>query len=85
MQTDNLGYEYAVVGTTQYYKPSVNTPFWVCDSHHDDYWTMSQYGDSSIVWRVFNNGNLYSDDVSSSFMVRPVLELSKSANITMAS
>ena len=81
--TDNLGYEYAVVGTTQYYKPSVNTPFWVCDSHHDDYWTMSQKVDSAFMWYVFGNGELQRYDSMSSSMVRPVLELSKTADISI--
>ena len=79
---DNLGYENRV-GTIS---PSSNgtTPTWVYNSNYQ-YWTMSQYGDSSFVWGVDNYGDLRDYVPSYSNMVRPVLELSKSANITMAS
>ena len=79
---NNLGYENRV----DTIKPSSNgtTPTWVYNSNYW-YWTMSQYGDSSIVWYVNNYGVLYNSGVSSSLMVRPVLVLSKSADITKVS
>ena len=79
---DNLGYENRV-GTIN---PSSNgtTPTWVYNSSYW-YWTMSRHGDSSGVWFVYSNGNLFDRVPSNSHVVRPVLELSKSANITMAS
>ncbi len=79
---DNLGYEDYNNGTIG---PSRNgdTPSWVYNSSYY-YWTMSQYRDSSLVWIVKYNGVL-DYGVSSSFMVRPVLELSKSADITKVS
>ena len=61
-----------------------NTPDWVYNSNYW-YWTMSQYEDSSRVWFVHSDGYFDGSDPSDSRMVRPVLELSKSANITMAS
>ena len=78
---DNLGYENRV----DTINPSSNgtTPTWVYNSNYL-YWTMSQYGDSSNVWIVNGNGNLTDGIVPwRSTMVRPVLELSKSADITM--
>ena len=79
--TDNLGYEYYEEGTSTGYRKTESTPSWVY-YNNNRYWTMSQYQDSSIVWLVFDNGNLYYSNPSISYMVRPVLELSKSANIT---
>jgi len=46
---------------------------------------MTPKADSSSVWCVNGSGNLSYGGPSNSGMVRPVLELSKSANITMAS
>ena len=79
---NNLGYINQIATTG----PSSNgtTPAWVYNSNYW-YWTMSQYGDSSNVWNVDNNGRLYDYFLEFSSMVRPVLELSKSANITMVS
>ena len=79
---DNLGYENRV----DIINPSANgtTPTWVYNSNYH-YWTMSQYGDLPAVWTVDNNGSMYGGGPSNSNMVRPVLELSKSADITMAS
>ena len=79
---DNLGYENRV----DIINPSANgtTPTWVYNSNYY-YWTMSQYGDLPAVWTVDNNGSMYGGGPSNSNMVRPVLELSKSADITMAS
>ena len=82
----NLGYDEGMKQCTGscWYNKSDGTPTWVYNSNYW-YWTMSQYGASSGVWRVYNNGNLYNNVPSYSCMVRPVLELSKSADITMAS
>ena len=79
---NNLGYENRV----DTINPSSNgtTPTWVYNSNYW-YWTMSQYGDSSNVWYVHGNGNLDFDGFSSGDMVRPVLVLSKSADITKVS
>ena len=82
--TDNLGYEYYEEGTSTGYRNTESTPSWVYNSNYY-YWTMSQCQDSSRVWIVGSSGNLYNGVPSNSRMVRPVLELSKSADITMAS
>ena len=82
--TDNLGFEKKNEGISF---PSSNgdTPTWVYNSNYW-YWTMSQYGASSGVWFVGADGILSIDAPSrSTIMVCPVLELSKSANITMVS
>ena len=81
--TDNLGYEYFDNGSAQYYDKTEDTPSWVYNSNYW-YWTMTPKADSSGVWYVGNDG-LDGDAPSGSRMVRPVLELSKSADITMAS
>ena len=81
---DNLGYNKATWDASYYIVNPEYTPSWVYNSNYS-YWTMSQYQDSSRVWDVSFNGALDSDVPSFSRMVRPVLELSKSANITMAS
>ena len=80
----NLGYMNSL--DTSQTGPSSNgtTPAWVYNSNYY-YWTMSQYGDSSSVWFVNNDGELGGSGVSGSRMVRPVLELSKSADITKVS
>ena len=80
----NLGYMNSL--DTSQTGPSSNgtTPAWVYNSNYY-YWTMSQYGDSSDVWFVRDYGDLSYRGPSYSYVVRPVLELSKSANITMAS
>ena len=81
--TDNLGFEKKNEGTI-YPSSNGDTPTWVYNSNYW-YWTMSQYGDSSGVWYVNYNGGLSITDPSGSYMVRPVLELSKSADITSVS
>ncbi len=80
----NLGYMNSL--DTSQTGPSSNgtTPAWVYNSNYY-YWTMSQYGDSSSVWYVYSSGKLSNCGVSSSNLVRPVLELSKSADITKVS
>ena len=76
---NNLGYMNQISTTG----PSSNgtTPSWVYNSNYR-YCTMSQYGDSSNVWIVNANGLVNDWSPSASGMVRPVLELNKSANIT---
>ena len=59
-------------------------PSWIYNSNYW-YWTMSPNADSSNVWTVNNYGSLHNYGVSSSTMVRPVLVLSKSADITKVS
>ena len=80
----NLGYDESAkecTGSCWYNKPD-DTPNWVYNSNYF-YCTMSQYGDSSDVWLVLDMGILdyYAPSISS--MVRPVLELSKSSDITL--
>ena len=80
----NLGYDESAkqcTGSCWYNKPE-DTPTWVYNSNYD-YWTMSQYGDSSYLWYVPNFGGLSNYDHSSGRMVRPVLELNKSADISI--
>ncbi len=59
-------------------------PSWIYNSNYW-YWTMSPNADSSNVWSVLNDGRLARYGVTSSCMVRPVLVLSKSADITKVS
>ena len=80
---DNLGYERMNENTTRL-APGTTAQTWVYNGNYE-YLTMSQADDSSNVWIVGNYGSLYSFDPSGSFMVRPVLELSKSADITKIS
>ena len=82
----NLGYENNVVCTGAcYYSGSLaNVPSWVYNTSYA-YWTMSQNGDSSSMWMVNRNGRLDNGDQPYSLVVRPVLELSKSADITIVS
>ena len=63
------------------YNPTSNTPSWVYNSNYW-YWTMTPRADSSYVWFVNSIGNLDSYGASDSIMVRPVLEVLKSADIT---
>ena len=77
---NNLGYEQGMIDpSTQGYVPTSTTPSWVYNSNYW-YWTMSQYQDStSIVWRVYYDGNLNYNDVSIfNHVVRPVITISKS-------
>ena len=81
---DNLGYNKATWDASYYRVNAEYTPSWVYNSSYY-YWTMSQYQDSSYVWYVDGDGRLAISGVSSSLMVRPVLVLSKSADITKVS
>ena len=76
---NNLGYENRV----DTINPSSNgiTPTWVYNRNFH-YWTMSQYGDSSNVWIVYLDGKMGRNGPTGMFLVRPVLELNKSAEIT---
>jgi len=78
---DNLGLEYYVVGTATGYRKTESTPSWVYNSNYY-YWTMSQIADSSYNGGVCYNGSFGSCWSSPIYMVRPVLELNKSAEIT---
>ena len=92
--SENLGYEYVaaseeeilgeIVSIPACYNKTQSTPAWVYNSRHS-YWTMSPADDSSSVWGVSGYQLLGYSSTSDIHMVRPVLELSKSANITMAS
>jgi len=78
--TDNLGYEKKNRGTI-YPSSGGNTPNWVYNSN-SGYWTMSQFEDSSNVWYVLYNGGIDGIGPGNYYMVRPVLELNKQADIT---
>ena len=79
--TDNLGYEKKTDGNIL---PSSagTTPTWVY-SNRFRYWTMTQYKTTSNVWGVDNDGHMNSFNYQNGNTVRPVLELSKSANISI--
>ena len=77
---DNLGYRYNEE-MTAYHATGENTPSWVCIPG-DLYWTMTPELDSSNVWDVRGDGNLWSSSFSDIKMVRPVLEISKSSELT---
>ena len=77
----NLGYINSLDTTQTIPSSNGDTPVWVYNSNYW-YWTMSQYGDSSEVWNVYSNGSLSITSPSNSRMLRPVLELNKSADIT---
>ena len=81
-----LGYDWSITsaGAGEYPSVNENVPAWVYNSNYW-YWTMSQKADSSTVWNVNNDGGLNSNNPSFSSVVRPVLELSKSADITSVS
>ena len=80
---NNLGYEVDPSVATQRIPNANNTPSWVYNSNYE-YWTMSRYEDSQNFWYISMYGGLGSEYPSSkSFGVRPVLELSKSADISI--
>ncbi len=83
---DNLGYVNSLDTSQTTASSNGTTPSWVYNTNYV-YWTMSQYGDSDWhVWHVDRYGELYNyNGVSDSYMVRPVLVLSKSADITKVS
>ena len=78
---DNLGYINSLDTSQTTASSDGDTPSFVYNSNYS-YWTMSKYNDSSNVWYVTNSGNLNYNDPSNSYMVRPVLEIPITANIT---
>ena len=79
----NLGYVEGYLATSYNITPDV-TPIWVYNNNYW-YWTMTPKAGSSDVWTVDCDGGLRNYGASSSGMVRPVLVLSKSADITKVS
>ena len=80
---DNLGYVESAKACTiscWYNKPE-DTPTWVYGSSYH-YSTMSQFQDVQYLWYVGNYGTLSENPPGNKNMVRPLLELNKSANIT---
>ena len=77
--TENLGYEYQLIDTSEGYAKTDDTPSWVYNSNYY-YWTMSPHSDSaSKVWYVANDSRLGDDSVDyGGDVVRPVIVLSKS-------
>ncbi len=80
---DNLGYEnnIACTGGCYYIGSIENVPSWVYNSN-GDYWTMTAQSETSYIWIVGGNGNIKDAQPSTMNLVRPVLELNKSADIT---
>ena len=76
---DNLGYEQDPSVATQKVPNPTNTPSWVYSNDYW-YWTGSQYEDSaSYVWYVGSSGSVGTNGVVNlSYVVRPVIVLSKS-------
>ena len=79
---DNLGYNKATGDASHWRVNPEYTPTWVYNSTYG-YWTMSQIQVPSGVWRVNNNGDLNNRNISNGNMFRPVLELSKTADISI--
>ena len=78
--TENLGYEYQLIDTSEGYAKTDDTPSWVYNSNYW-YWTMSPYSDSaSDVWRVGCDSLADNrvDYYGGGGVVRPVIVLSKS-------
>lgn len=78
---NNLGYEYYEEGTSSGYRKTENAPNWISNLMYD-YWTMIPYGDSNNIYKL-GGANFVPVDVSTFYTIRPVLELSKSADITV--
>ena len=82
---DNLGYDHGAPEASWININPEYTPSWVYNSNYN-YWTMSQYyEDFSSVWNVRSDGKLSRNEIASpsaSHVVRPLLELNKSADIT---
>ena len=78
--TTNLGYDVSKTSAGQGTDLllTAEVPSWVYNSNYS-YWTMSQFYDSaSHVWFVSNNGGL-NDGITTDGVVRPVINLLKSA------
>ena len=78
--TDNLGFEKKNEGSI-FPSSNGNTPSWVYNFNYDS-WTMSQYGDSWSVLFIYNDGRLGESLYTDSNVVRPVIEISKNADLT---
>ena len=76
----NFDYEYHENATAVWYTKGVNTPSWVYNSNYD-YWTMTEYNESSYVgvWFVRSNGSVDGISPDGNGVVRPVITISKSA------
>ena len=79
-----LGYDWSITSAGAGLYPDINenVPSWVYNSNYW-YWTMSPKADSSCVWYVMSTGLLHNTNPSNSHVVRPVLELSKTADISI--
>ena len=83
-EVHSLGYSDTVdscCGGLTYYAKTDYVPSWVYNVSKG-YWTMSRYGNGGILWYVSDSGELHNIDGLSYLLVRPVLELNKSADIT---
>ena len=84
-EVHSLGYSDTVdscCGGLTYYAKTDYVPSWVYNVSRG-YWTMSRYGNGGLLWVVRDSGELYNNlDGLSYQLVRPVLELNKSAEIT---
>ena len=79
---NNLGYDHATASVTEYSLNNETTPSWVYNGVYW-YWTMTPDQDYSFVWTVVGNGDLLGHEPTIYRVVRPVLELNKSANISV--
>jgi hypothetical protein len=80
-ELSSIGYEWRSTCATcdPTWEKTSNTPSWVYNSDYD-YWTMSQYNDSlKKVWYVCYDGELRTQEVNELGVVRPVINLYKSA------
>ena len=75
---NDFGYEYYENGTEHRYNKVESTPSWVYGIY---YWTKTQFDDLEV-WTIKTNDVSNSTKISYEYMVRPVLELNKSADIT---
>ena len=81
-----LGYDWNITsgGAGEYPNVNENVPRWVyAPNYKYSYWTMTSKSDGSIIWHVEANGDLRDNGPSESRVVRPVLELNKSADISI--
>ena len=83
--TQNLGFEYRIIGTDEGYYKTDDTPTWVYNSSYS-YWTSSPYADSMLyVWFIYGEGRVNGSRINydagnyGSSVVRPVIVLPKSA------
>ena len=77
---NNLGYEL----TGSFYDITENTPSWVYSSESNYwYWTMDVKEATEDIYGVGNYGNIEFNPISEYYSIRPVLEISKTANLTI--